>query len=268
MNLYNLLFGILLTAGLAVGVYAVGPAALMDEARSLVGMEEETPVFVRPSLTAAETPEAAPVNPASVPAEEPAVAPETTQASAFDPQGLQFGARWSASKFDVYNVGLEVFESPRSLEPMEWNVYDDYFQFPDDAYAVYRFHVSIRNTTDTPITFPLNVVNLRFLEFTDIPDTYEYHVVSGPHSVRSTSPDSVWGAGSVTIAPNDDSGFSVWFSVPVKEVDPRNAFNSVYEPTVFFGDIGPLWALTRERSPAGGLVIVRYNCYGNERCDY
>ena len=42
MNLYNLLFGIRLTAGLAVGVYAVGPETFMNEARSLVGMEEET----------------------------------------------------------------------------------------------------------------------------------------------------------------------------------------------------------------------------------
>lgn len=50
MNLHNIFFGILLTAGLAVGVYAVGPETFIDEARSFVGMEEETPIIVRPPV--------------------------------------------------------------------------------------------------------------------------------------------------------------------------------------------------------------------------
>ena len=69
MNLHNIFFGILLTAGLAVGAYAYGPETFIDEARSFVGMDEETPVFARPPVTVEGTPQAAPVNPASAPVE-------------------------------------------------------------------------------------------------------------------------------------------------------------------------------------------------------
>ena len=266
MNLYNILFGILLTAGLAVGVNAVGPETLIDEARSFVGMEKET-VFVRPPVMTEEAPEAAPVNPASVPAEEPAVAPETTQSVL---QGLRIV---SVSHHANGSLGVEVFTSPHSLEPMQGWVSND-IPFPEDAYAVYTVHIVILNPTDMPIDFPFDAVNLRFYEtgtLSGVP------VVAGPYAASAIGEDGFrFDMDSVVIPPFEDVGKETfviaYFSVPVQEVDPRDTLDmfSKTPPALFFGDIGPGVVNLADGSVLSADCYSALAVWGSaaEACDY
>lgn len=264
MNLYNVLFGILLTAGLAVGMYTVGPATFVDEARSLVGMEEEM-VFVRPPMTAEETPQAAPVNPASVPAEqlveEPAVAPAPASVQT---QGLQFSANWrglAAYDADGHSLlGQDGFAWVLSTPSGD-------MEFPDNAYAVYEFMADIRNNMDTPVTIPYDFLNLNFIDG----EHGAYYHVSGPYNLHAIFIHRVGGqvnitntGSSFTIAPDDSSLFTLYFSIPTSEVNPIEADLSSLEPALLFGDIGPQWAMPLDR----GNLVSSY-CYGDHRiCDY
>ncbi len=131
MTLHTIIFALLLTAGLAVGVYTTGPETVMDEARSIIGIEETAPAFVRPPVAAEEIPQVAPVNPASVPVEqpveqaapevEPQAAPVEPEAVPVEPQGGHYIPENPPQGIDCYKIP---YDGPSYTPPA--HIIDDY----------------------------------------------------------------------------------------------------------------------------------------------